>query len=620
MGVARALQSHLCMGSHRLCTALFLVPLAACGASQDADSPSGGDDGGDETPGGDDGAGRAIAEADIIQLDGDTLYAMSPSGTVSIIDVATPGQLRMLGQAELPGRPFEMYRRGDYLVTMSDRAIDGTGTLYYDYPSADAGAVVLAVDVRNPQSIRLGAYYGVPGEIADSRVVGDVLYLATYENAACYGCGDAPRTMVTSFNIADPLAMREIDQAAFGSNAPDGYNLPWGQNWKRSIVVTDERLYIGGHADVDPNQFGTVDEGIIDVLDITDPFGDLRPGARIQVAGAILSRWQVDEQDGVLRVISQVGAGRTGNGLAYPEVQTFRIDSTSQFTPLGSMTMVLPYQEGLRTVRFDGDRAYAITYFQTDPMFIIDLSDPTAPQQRGELYMPGFMYYLEPHGDRVIGLGIDRNDYGGNLNVSLFDVSDPDAPTMLARAPFGPVGLYEDYLILNGAVAEDQDRIQKAFRVLDNGLVVVPFSAPLPYWDTTTDSCANYGAGVQLVEWSGDTLIKHALLPLPGNPRRALEHREHLITISDSTARAFSLASLDGAQMTSDLTIGTCVPKDATGGYDPYGDSPDEWGDEPYYGDDDVQLGCADAGGGGGGALGLVLVLGFLVVRRPRHS
>lgn len=594
------------MGTRSIWTLALIAPLAACGANQ-SDGVSG-DDGADDPGGGSPDPGRAIAEADIIQLDGDTLYAMSKSGSLSIIDVSTPGQLRLLGRTELPGEPFEMYRRGDYLVTMSDRAIDGTGTLFYDQPSADAGAVVLAVDVRDPLAITLGAYYGVPGEIADSRVVGDVLYLATYENAACFGCGERPRTMVSSFDISDALDMRQVAQAEFGSNAPDGYNLPWGQNWKRSIIVTDERLYIGGHGDVDPNQYGTVDEGIIDVLDITDPFGRFRPGARIQVAGAILSRWQVSEEDGILRVISQTGAGRTGNGLAYPEVQTFRIVSTSQFVPLGSMTLQLPYMEGLRTVRFDGDRAYAITYYQTDPMFIIDLSDPARPEQRGELWMPGFMYHLEPHGDRVIGLGIDRTDWQGNLNVSLFDVSNPDAPTMLSRSSFGPTGISEDYMILNGQIAEDQDRIQKAFRVLDDGLVVVPFSMPQPYWVTGTNLCD--GGGVQLVEWSGDTLLRRAFLPVPGNPRRALEHQDHMITISDSNARAFSLANLDVAQATSDLVIGQCIPRDSSGGYwgDPGGGDweDDEW-EGDYYGDD-VYYGCSAGGGGGGGPLTFALV------------
>ncbi|HMC94935.1 MAG TPA: beta-propeller domain-containing protein, partial [Polyangia bacterium] len=470
-------------------------------------------------------AQRAIAEADIIQIEGGLLYAMSKTGTVSLVDVSTPGRLALLGQTTLPGQPFEMYLRGSSLVAMSNGAIatDGSVSTTYASPDSGGGALVIAVDVSDPALPHQVASRKAPGEIADSRIVGDVLYLATYENAACYGCGAAPRTLVTTFNVASPTAITEVEQVSFQSNAPDGYNLPWGSNWKRSIFVTDERLYIAGHADIDPNDFGTTNEGIIDVLDITDPGGRLGTGARLSVAGAILSRWQMDERNGVFRVISQVGAGRTGNGLAAPEIDTFQVAGAQSFTPLGHTTMQLPSQEGLRTVRFDETRAYAITYNQTDPMFVIDLADPAHPKQRGALFMPGFMYYLEPHGDRVIGLGIDRTDPNGSLNVSLFDVSNADAPTMLARAAFATAGITEDYDILNSEVSEDQDRIQKAFRVFSDGLVVVPFSAPRPYY-ATGSGCDNDGGGVELVSWTGDTLVKEALLPLPGNPRRAFEN------------------------------------------------------------------------------------------------
>ncbi|HVT07317.1 MAG TPA: beta-propeller domain-containing protein [Polyangia bacterium] len=513
------------------------------------------------TTGTSDVAQRAISEADIIQIDGGILYAMSKSGTVSLVDVSTEGRLALLGQTTLPGQPFEMYRRGSVLLAMSNGAVaaDGHVTSTYQSPDTGAGAMVVTVSVANPAQPYVLAALPVPGEIADSRVVGDVLYLATYENAACYQCGSASRTMVTTFNIAVPTAMTLVEQVSFQSNAPDGYNLPWGSNWKRSIFVTDERLYVAGHADIDPNSFGTAHEGIIDVLDITDPTGRLRTGARLSVAGAILSRWQMDERDGVLRVISQQGAGRTGNGVGAPQIETFQVVSSQSFVPLGRGALQLPRQEGLRSVRFDGDRAYAITYNQTDPMFVIDLSKPVYPRQRGALYMPGFMFYLEPHGDRVIGLGIDRTDTRGSLNVSLFDVTNADAPTMLARVPFATPGITEDYEILNSEISEDQDRIQKAFHVYPDGLVVVPFTALHPY-GASGGTCANDGGGMQLVSWQSDTLAKRALLPLPGNPRRALENGVQAIAVSDSNVRAFSLADLDVAHQTADLVIGTCVP------------------------------------------------------------
>ncbi len=578
-------------------------------------------------------AARAIAEADIIQLDGSRLYALSKSGTASIVDIGTPRTLALLGQTTVRGQPFEMYRRGDFLVVMSNGAVGTDGTVPPPTTTTsgrpttpttagpNTGALVTVLDVHDASKMTEAATRIVPGEIADSRVVGDVLYLATYENAACYQCGAAPRTMVTTFNIANPKAIAMVEQVTFESNAPDGYNLPWGQNWKRSIFVTTERLYIGGHADVDPSTYGTVSvkEGIIDVLDVTDPTGRLRVGARIVVAGAILSRWQLDESNGVLRVISQQGAGRTGNGIGSPEVDTFRIESTQSFVPLGHTTMRLPRQEGLRTVRFDGARAYAITYNQTDPLFVIDLADPAHPKQRGELMIPGFMYHLEPRGDRIIGLGIDRNDAGGSLNVSLFDVADADHPRMLARVPFATPFISEDYAILDTEIAEDQDRIQKAFRVLPDGLVVVPFSAPLPYY-ATDGVCRNDGGGVQLVEWQSDTLTKKALLPLPGNPRRAFENAGEMLTVSDSNVRAFALDNPAIAHQTADLVIGSCVPDTSSvyigggNGLPPNGAGPG--GNDYYY---DNPRACSAAGGGTNDFAPVMLVIVAVALRPARR-
>ena len=552
---------------------LFCTAAAGCSASSsgsDAIAPANPSSTGTST------ANRAIAEADIIQLDGGRLYALSAAGTVSVVDVSVPSQLALLGQSRLAGEPFEMYRRGDFLITMWNGAVSATGstnaplpeqnnTRYVPPPSRDpnSGAAVVVLDVRDPSRIRSVATFPVPGELADSRIVGDVLYLATYQNAQCYNCGDTQRTVVTSFDVKNALSLRQVDQMIFKSNAPDSYNLPWGSNWKRSLFVTNERLYVGGHGDLDPRSYGDSvhppKEGIIDVLDVTDPGGRLQLGARIEVAGAVLSRWQMEERDGVLRVISQRGAGRTGNGQGMPEVDTYSIVNTKTYLPLGHTSIKLPRQEGLRTVRFDKDRAYAITYNQTDPLFTIDLKNPAAPTVRGELTMPGFMYYLEPYGDRVIGLGVDRDDPRGSLNVSLFDVSNLDRPKMISRVPFGTPSVGEDYVALNYELPEDQDRIQKAFRVFPDGLVAVPYSDARIYY--SGDACDSLRSGIQLMDWSGDVLVKRALLPVRGNPRRALELGNDLLAVSDATVSTFSLVDHDVAKKTADVTIGTCTPR-----------------------------------------------------------
>ena len=523
-------------------------------------------------------ASRVVSEADIVQLDHEQnrIYAMSKSGSLAIVDASKPSQLTLMGKTALSGAPFEMYRRGDILLTMSNGGsgadgnaipviLDGDGTVP-PAPDARASALLSAVDVSDPARAHTLATFRVPGEIADSRIVGNVLYLATFEDGQCYGCStNRARTLVTTFDIASPTAPKQIDQISFASPAGTGFNTAWSMPWKRSIVATNERLYVGGLAS---NAESTTDEGVIQVLDITDPAGHLTVGAKIITAGPVLSRWQMDESDGVLRVISQRGAGRTSNGENFPDVDTFRIESTQSMVRLGHTTLTLPRQEGLKTVRFDGARAYAITFNQTDPLFAIDLSDPANPAQKGELHMPGWMYYLEPHGDRVLGLGLDRSDQKGNLNVSLFDVSNMAAPTLVQRVSFGPTNMYSDAQITSGVLAEDQDRIQKAFRVFPDGLIAIPFSGART--SSSSAGCSAQGSGIQLIDWTKTSLVKHATLPVAGNARRAIRRdsalAKELIAVSDSNVTSFSIDLRDVPKQTADVVIGSCVSRTTPNG------------------------------------------------------
>jgi uncharacterized secreted protein with C-terminal beta-propeller domain len=156
----------------------------------------------------------------------------------------------------------------------------------------------------------------------------------------------------------------------------------------------------------------------------------------------------MDEQGGVLRVVSQRGAAVDQHGamrFGGLEVETFRIQEGQTFVPLGHLTSPLPPLETLRAVRFDGARVYASThpaYVVTNPqvlhpLLVLDLLDPANPVLRGSPSLPGLLIHLQPQGDRLIGLGADIDDREGGLNLSLFDVHDSAAPTLLSRLAFG---------------------------------------------------------------------------------------------------------------------------------------------------------------------------------------
>ncbi len=96
--------------------------------------------------------------------------------------------------------------------------------------------------------------------------------------------------------------------------------------------------------------------------------------------------------------------------------------------------------ETIQSVRFVGDMAYVVTFRQTDPLFVIDLSNPENPTVQGELKIPGFSEYLHPIADGLlVGVGADGTLTGanGDCKVSLFDVTNPYEPKETASLSVG---------------------------------------------------------------------------------------------------------------------------------------------------------------------------------------
>ena len=138
--------------------------------------------------------------------------------------------------------------------------------------------------------------------------------------------------------------------------------------------MATQRLYIGGHADIDRTALGTATQRRHHRrLDITDPAGRLVTGAGRPVAGAAPSRWQLDERDGILRVISQRGAGRTGNGsIGAPQIRTrsnIAHHAVVRVPPGATGPSSFRVKEARAPCALTNPRAYAMTYNQTDPMF-----------------------------------------------------------------------------------------------------------------------------------------------------------------------------------------------------------------------------------------------------------
>ena len=113
-----------------------------------------------------------------------------------------------------------------------------------------------------------------------------------------------------------------------------------------------------------------------------------------------------------------------------------------------------------------------VTFVETDPLFVIDLSEPTNPQVLGELKIPGYSKYLHPYDEtHLIGFGENTkvNEYGGvvtdGIKMALFDVSDPTNPTEMFKTNIGTSGTYSELLYNHKALMYSKEKNLMAFPV-----------------------------------------------------------------------------------------------------------------------------------------------------------
>ena len=109
---------------------------------------------------------------------------------------------------------------------------------------------------------------------------------------------------------------------------------------------------------------------------------------------------------------------------------------------VGSLEDLAPGEQ-IYSARFFTDTAYFVTFRQTDPLFSVDVSDPTNPVLLGELKIPGFSEYLHPYGEgRLLGIGYAADDYGRQtgIKLSMFDVSDPSNVKEIATKVIAEIG------------------------------------------------------------------------------------------------------------------------------------------------------------------------------------
>ena len=248
------------------------------------------------------------------------------------------------------------------------------------------------------------------------------------------------------------------------------------------------------------------------------------------VYGYINNQFSMDEFEGYLRV------GTTGYNSA-----TFKNESNlyvldDELKLVGKLENLADNEE-IKSVRFVGSKAYVVTFEQTDPLFVIDLSKPTEPKASGYVKLPGYSTYLHPAGaDYLVGVGFGGTEENANLSalkVTLFDVSNPEKPEVVS-----------DFEVCEASTEITQCDNHKALLYYpEKNLIGIPVKKYI--FEGTYREVYSYAV---LEIRDGELELKNGFVHQQENTRMSGLFRgtyidETIYTISDSTICSFNLDS-----------------------------------------------------------------------------
>ncbi|MCE2528083.1 MAG: beta-propeller domain-containing protein [Actinomycetia bacterium] len=491
-----------------------------------------------------------VDEADLVKTDGFYIYSLlDTSGRLRIVEV-DDGTLRHLSSINVDFQPQEMLLHQDMLLLIASEWRVGPVTR------------IVQVDISDRASPQVVADLSVDGRYNGSRLSDGVARLVItshpvgIEWAHPQGGGlraeqeaiEANKELVRNSTLGNWLP-------AYVLQDPEGGNPEWGQlvdcsdvlapgvfsglntlsillfdlssgitDWSAASVVaegdtlyaTADSVYVAtarwvnwqALAEDDVEAESTGYTTLIHKFDTSST--DLPVyEASGEVSGFLLNQFSMDEYQGDLRVAATTSPSWWWTEDSESHVTALRPDG-NLLEEIGSV-WGLGEGERIFSVRFMGPDAYVVTFRQIDPLYALDLSDPSDPQVLGELKIPGFSSYLHPVGeDLLLGVGQDASLEGRveGLQVSLFDVSDPTDPIRVAQLrPLEDDGPEPEY---SCAPVENDHRACLFF----DDRAFIPYQA---YWWDNNESSQDAGVAVVDVR-SGDLSLEDLLRALSDGP------------------------------------------------------------------------------------------------------
>lgn len=439
-------------------------------AEDSADSSAGGDYSGTNVQ------TEGIDEGDVVKTDGEYIYVLKEQTRVIVLK-AEGTDTRKIADIQVADGYFyeenngnytketyasQMYLSGDKLVVIVD-TYEWTKT-ESDFSYKDNQKVTARIyDVSDPSSPVFVTEVGQQGRLADSRLDENTLYLVS-SYYVWDSVRDDERTYIPEYYNGDEPELMPIEHICIpverngtGWSVVSAIDTATGEikathavmGETTKIYMSRDNIYIlSGGYDEGAGEPYTEDQYKVTeyagksettIVKYGTAGGTLEYTQTATVPGYIESQFSLDEHEGKLRLV--VTESWNSYRLYTDEKRGW---SNYEHIDSGTYASLFVLDEGLNIIgevtglgederiysaRFDGDIAYFVTFRETDPLFAVDLSDPTAPKVLSALKIPGFSEYLHFYGEgRLFGLGMsvdEENGWTEYLKLSMFDTSDP---------------------------------------------------------------------------------------------------------------------------------------------------------------------------------------------------
>lgn len=494
-----------------------------------------------------------VDEGDIVKTNGQQIATVS-GRTINIID-ATPTAPKLLSTINISqsrGYVSNLYLTEDQLVVIgSSSVMYGIPEPFLDSPKLmpqtyhTSNTFVLVYDLTNPESPELTTDMDYEGYYVSSRLLEQALYMVTeksinywsidtltdYEIQPKYANNLTGETTLVTYDELNYFP----DYVAQSIMMTVGLNLDTGASDveaymgnAENVYATSDDLYLTFTHYEYAEQYNT----LIYVPNYTKTTSIYRFGLdeatityedKGEVPGSVLNQFSLDAYDGYLRIATTTGEMWDDTNLSKNNLYILDKD----LDLVGQVTDLAP-GERIYSTRFHQDRIYMVTYRQVDPFFVIDASDPTAPEVLGELKIPGFSTYMHIlDSNHVLGFGTETDEDGstirtGGLKLSLFDVTDPEKPVESQKEVIGVAGTYSELQYNHKALMISLNKGVLAFPITVanttpystdfNGAYVYDIdSESFTYrgrvsHKTAEDAYYNYGSSIKRLLYIGDYL------------------------------------------------------------------------------------------------------------------